>query len=193
MVLPTIPLGVQNHGQIELPFCLHTNASTQKLILSDILSALSGQGIRKFVIMNGHGGNDFKPLIRELQPKFPEIFISLIEWFRILDHANYFEEQGDHAGEMETSIIMHLFPELVLPLQEAGYGMAKNFRLSGLNKKVAWAPRKWDKVTEDTGIGNPKKASSEKGKKFVSDVTDIIANYFLELHTADINNLYETK
>lgn len=34
MVLPTIPLGVQNPGQIELPFCLHTTPYTQKLISS---------------------------------------------------------------------------------------------------------------------------------------------------------------
>ena len=37
MVLPVIPLGVQNMGQIELPFCLHTKPSTQKIILEDIL------------------------------------------------------------------------------------------------------------------------------------------------------------
>lgn len=191
MVLPTIPLGVQNLGQINLPFCLHTRMSTQLLILEDIVSALSGQGINKLVIMNGHGGNNFKQLVRELQPKFPEIFISLVEWFTILNQTNYFEEEGDHANEMETSIILHYFPELVLPLNEAGDGSAKQFKLTGLKDKIAWAPRQWDKVSEDTGIGNPKKASAEKGKQFLADVTSTIARYFVKLAACNINDLYE--
>ncbi len=191
MVLPTIPLGIQNPGQIELPFCLHTRPSTQKLILEDIVKALYNQGIKKLVIMNGHGGNDFKPMIREIQPEFPEMIISQTEWFKIMDKDNYFEEKGDHADEMETSIIMHYFPNLVLPLNEAGSGTAKKFSISGLNTNVAWASRKWDKVSEDTGIGNPKKATPEKGKKFLDDVTTILADFFVELANCKLENLYE--
>ncbi|MCK7534672.1 MAG: creatininase family protein [Marinilabiliales bacterium] len=113
MVLPTIPLGVQNPGQIDIAFCLHTKPSTQIIIFKDIVEALYKQGIRKLVLMNGHGGNDFKPMIREIQPQFPEMLISLVEWFKILDLSEYFEEEGDHANEMETSVIMHYFPHLV--------------------------------------------------------------------------------
>jgi len=191
MVLPVIPLGVQNMGQIELPFCLHTKPSTQKAIFEDILTALNGQGIKKFVLMNGHGGNDFKPLVRELQPQFPEMFISLVEWFKMLDLSEYFEDEGDHAGEMETSVIQYYFPEFILPLDEAGEGKAKKFKLGGLNDKTAWAPRRWNKVSEDTGIGNPKAATPEKGKKFLDDVTTKIGDYFVELAKCDVGDLYE--
>lgn len=191
MVLPVIPLGVQNMGQIELPFCLHTKPSTQKIILEDIVSALNKHGIKKLVLMNGHGGNDFKPLIREIQPQFPELFISLVEWFKMLDLSEYFEDEGDHAGEMETSVIQYYFPEFILPLEEAGEGKAKKFKLEGLNNKTAWAPRRWDKVSEDTGIGNPKAATPEKGKKFLDDVTTKIGNYFVELANCDVNDLYK--
>ena len=191
MVLPVIPLGAQNMGQIDMPFCLHTKPSTQLIILKDILTALSRQGIKKLVLMNGHGGNDFKPLVRELQPQFPDVFISLVEWFRMFDQTDYFEEAGDHANEMETSIIMHFFPGLVRPLDEAGLGEAKAFKLNGLKNKTAWAPRLWDKVSADTGVGNPKKATAEKGKKFVDDVTTQIADYFVELAACDLGDMYE--
>lgn len=191
MVLPTIPLGVQNVGQIHLPFCLHTTPSTQTVILKDIVSALVGQGIKKLVIMNGHGGNDFKPIVRELQPQFPTIFLSLVEWFKILDESNYFEEGGDHANEMETSVILHYYPELVRPLDEAGDGTPKTSKLKSFREKIAWAPRQWDKVSEDTGVGNPKKASAEKGERFINDVTDKIAFYFVELAKCDPDDLYE--
>ena len=191
MVLPAIPLGSQNVGQVDMPFCLHTPPSTQTIILKDIVTALNRQGIHKLIIMNGHGGNDFKPIVRELQPLFPDVFLSLVEWFKILDPSKYFEEDGDHANEMETSIIMHYFPELVRPLEEAGEGKAKSHKLKAMRKKVAWAPRQWDKVSEDTGVGNPKKSSPEKGKVFVEEVSRRIADYFVELAACDINDLYE--
>ena len=191
MVLPTIPLGVQNMGQIELPFCLHTRPSTQRLILEDILTALYQQGIRKFVLMNGHGGNDFKAMIRELQPQYPELFFCLVEWFGMLDPSCYFEEDGEHAGEMETSIMMHYFPELVLPLEDAGDGKTRSFGLEGLRNKTAWAPRRWDKISEDTGVGDPRRATAEKGEKFLNDVTTKIADFFVELAENKLEDLYE--
>jgi creatinine amidohydrolase len=191
MVLPTIPLGVQNPGQIDLPFCLHTKPSTQTLIFKDIVEALYHQGIRKLVLMNGHGGNDFKPMIREIQPQFPEMLISLIEWFKILDLSEYFEEDGDHAGEMETSVILHYFPHLVLPLHEFGDGEAKSSKLKGVLNKTAWIPRQWNKVTDDTGVGNPKKATAEKGRKYLDDITSKIGDFFVEFAGCNLEDLYE--
>jgi creatinine amidohydrolase len=191
MVLPVIPLGIQNMGQIELPFCLHTRLSTQQMILEDMLSALYNQGIRKFVLLNGHGGNDFKKIVRDLQPEFPDMLISIVEWFKLFPLAQHFEEEGDHANEMETSVIMHYFPELVRHLEEAGDGKVKKFKLKSLQEKVAWTPRHWDKVSDDTGVGNPKKASAEKGKKFLDDVTTKIGDYLVELTECDLDNLYE--
>jgi creatinine amidohydrolase len=191
MVLPTIPLGVQNPGQIDLPFCLHTPPSTQLIIMEDIVRALYNQGIQKLLVMNGHGGNDFKPLIREILPKFPGMFIALNEWFKLVPNSDFFEEDGDHANEMETSIILYYFPHLVRPLDEAGEGKAKKFNLKGLNDKTAWTPRRWDKVTKDTGVGNPKKATAEKGEKFLEKITSQIGDFILELALSDVNNLYD--
>ena len=58
-VLPTIPFGV-NTGQLDIPLCLNLNPSTQSLVLRDLATALAGQGVPKLVILNGHGGNDFR-------------------------------------------------------------------------------------------------------------------------------------
>jgi creatinine amidohydrolase len=191
MVLPTIPLGVQNPGQIEMPFCLHTRPSTQIRILKDIVKALYNQGIRKLVIMNGHGGNDFKPAIREVMPQFDGMFIALTEWFKLVPLSDYFEEEGDHANEMETSIIMHYLPDLVLPLEEAGEGKANKFRIKSLENKIAWTPRQWDKVTNDTGVGNPIKSSAEKGERFLETVTSKIADLLVEIAGCNTSDLYE--
>src|SRR5690554_4503487 len=77
MVLPTVPFGVQNPGQIDMPFCLHMRPSTQITVLTDIVKALHSHGIKKLLIMNGHGVNDFKPHIREVMPQFKGMFIAL--------------------------------------------------------------------------------------------------------------------
>ena len=191
MVLPTIPLGVQNPGQIELPFCLHTRPSTQFRILSDVIHDLYGQGIHKIVLLNGHGGNDFKSFIRELQPGYPGMFIGLVEWFSIFNNSDFFEEPGDHAGEMETSIMLHYFPEMVLPLENAGDGSSKKFIIEALEKKVAWTPRQWDKISRDTGVGNPEKATPQKGKKFLDKLTGEIAKFLTELGKAGSTDIYE--
>lgn len=190
IVLPCVPFGV-NTGQLDIPFTINVNPSTQHSILEDIAESLVNQGIEKLVIMNGHGGNDFKQIIRELQPRFPELFISTLDWWKILDTSSYFDEPGDHGGEMETSNLLYINPEIMLPLEEAGDGKAKKFKLTAMKEGWAWAPREWTKISEDTGVGNPGKATKEKGEKFLHDVTSKIANYLIELADADLDDLYE--
>ncbi len=181
MVLPPIPLGAQNPGQRELPFCIHARYETQKLVLSDIVESLNTQNIKILVIMNGHGGNSFKPMIRDLAIDFPEMLIVNCDWFAVESRKGYFEEEfDDHAGEQETSVMMHYHPELV-NLQAAGNGDSKVFAIDSLNNKTGWVPRNWSKASIDTGVGNPKKSTAAKGAKYADIVTDKIAVLFNEL------------
>ena len=142
MVMPPIGMGSQNPGQRELPFCIHTRYETQKAILTDIVSSLYVQGIRKLVIINGHGGNTFKSMIRDLSVDYPDFLIASSEWYTVLKVKDYFENPGDHADEVETS---------------------------------------WGKVSKDTGVGDPRGASVEKGKKFAEAVAEKYAKLFDEL------------
>ncbi len=188
VVLPTVPFGV-NTGQLDLKLTINMNPSTQLALLGDIARALSGQGLKKLVILNGHGGNDFRQMIRELQPQI-DLFICTINWWTCVDASGYFTEPGDHAGEMETSIMQSLQPDLVLPLSEAGPGKARKFRVVGLRDGWAWAPRRWTQVTDDTGTGNPAAATAAKGEKFLAAVTEKIGDFLVDLAKADTKNLY---
>ncbi len=181
MVLPAIPLGAQNPGQRELPFCIHARYETQKLVLSDIVESLNKQDIHILIIMNGHGGNSFKPMIRDLTIDYPEMLIVNCDWFAVEPRKGYFEEEfDDHAGEQETSVMMHYRPDLV-NLEIAGNGDSKAFAIESLNKKIGWVPRDWSKASFDTGVGNPKKSTAIKGAKYADVVTDKIAVLFNEL------------
>ena len=147
---------------------------------TDIVSSLYVQGIRKLVIINGHGGNTFKSMIRDLSVDYPDFLIASSEWYTVLKVKDYFENPGDHADEVETSVMMHYHPELV-NLEEAGSGEYKTFAVQSLNEKVAWIPRNWGKVSKDTGVGDPRGASAEKGKKFAEAVAEKYARLFDEL------------
>ena len=72
MVMPYVTAGSQNPGQRELDFCIHYRYETQKAILSDLVASLYAQGYRKMVIINGHGGNTFKSMIRDLSLDYPD-------------------------------------------------------------------------------------------------------------------------
>jgi len=189
VVLPTVPFGV-NTGQRDIRLCLNMNPSTQALVLGDIARSLDGQGISKLVILNSHGGNDFRQIVRELQPTCG-VFIASINWWNCVDPKPFYDEPGDHAGELETSVMMEIAPELVLPLSEAGAGKARRFRVGGLKDGLAWAPRSWNQVTDDTGSGDPSKGTRDKGVRHLEAVTTRIGAFLAELAEADIESMYE--
>jgi len=190
IVLPAVPFGV-NTGQLDVKLCLNMNPSTQALVLSDLADSVVRAGVRKLVILNGHGGNDFRQMIRELQPS-TSIFLCAINWYSCLDPAPFFATPGDHAGELETSMLLHLAPGLVRPLDEAGPGRARRFRVRGLREGWVWAPREWTRVTDDTGVGDPRDATALKGQRFFSAVTERIAGFLVELANTDPRDLYES-
>lgn len=188
IVLPTVPFGVQT-GQLDIPLCLNLNPGTQAAILADLAHALAGQGIRRLVILNGHGGNDFRAIIRELQPK-TDLFLCTINWWNCVDPRPFFHTPGDHAGELETSVIMHVAPGLALPLDQAGSGAERKARIAGLREGWAWAPRPWTRISQDTGVGDPSASTPEKGEAFFRAVTERIGGFLVELAAADLDDLY---
>lgn len=186
MVLPPISLGAQNPGQRDEPFCIHARYETQKMILTDIVASLYHQGMRKMVVVNGHGGNSFKPMVRDLAVDYPDFLIVLVDWFAVVPQKDYFENKDDHAGELETSAMLYYYPEIT-DLSKAGAGEGRPFKIKGLTDGTGWTPRIWNKATSDTGIGNPALATAEKGERYVHEVVNRIAALLVDLTS---NTLY---
>jgi creatinine amidohydrolase len=189
IVLPTIPFGVQT-GQADIPFCLNMMPSTQALVLRDIVQSLEATTVGKLVIVNGHGGNDFRQMIRELQVMTP-IMLATVNWWQVAPAREVFTEPGDHGGELETSVMMHIEPALVRPLGEAGPGIERKPNIAALRERWAWTPRPWTRVSEDTGIGNPAASSAAKGQAFFDAVTEKIASFLVELAAGEPETLYD--
>jgi creatinine amidohydrolase len=188
-VLPTIPFGV-NTGQLDVMLDINMYPSTQFFILRDVVETLNRHGINKLIILNSHGGNDFKAMIRELGAKFSDMFICQCNWFQAIDQKEFFDHKDDHAGEMETSLLLYLRPDLVLPLDEAADGASKKFKFNAIREGWAWAERQWTKLTESTGVGDPRQANREKGERFFKKVTEKIALFIEEIANTNKEDFY---
>lgn len=190
IVLPTVPFGV-NTGQRDIYLDINMNPSAQFAVLKDILEVLDRQGVKKFMLLNSHGGNNWKAIIRELGGVFPEMFLCVTHWPETVNKSDYFEVQGDHADEMETSLLLHLTPQWVLPRKDWGAGNEKKNKIRAFREAWAWTERPWSKISKDTGVGDPSKATAEKGERFFKAVCQKMGQLMIDIVKADINDLYQ--
>jgi len=189
IVLPCIPFGV-NTGQTDITLDMNLMPSTQLHILRDLITVLDRQGIKKLVVFNSHGGNNFRTMLRELGVEFPEMLLVETNWFKAIDREEYVEEGGDHADEVETSLVLHLRPDLVGPLEEAGDGAEKQPRIAAFKEPWVWRERPWSTITESTGTGDPRKATAEKGARLFKDLTEKFAKLFVDIAAVDKDDFY---
>ena len=189
IVLPAIPFG-NNGQQLDQVATIHCSTSTAQSILRDVATSLTTQGIDRLVILNGHGGNEFKPIVRDLQFEFDLLVVVLNFWaFAQNVHDATFEEKtGDHANEMETSLLMHLRPDWVV-MSQAGPGERIPFKLKSIKEAGGWTPRPWSKVHPDTGSGDPSAATPDKGATYFKAVSHGIAKLLVELSAAEKGDL----
>jgi len=185
-LLPTIPYGV-NSNLFGFPMTINMNPSTQLKVLQDIVESLRHAGVNRLLILNGHGGNDFNPLQRELYDC--GVFIAVCNWWMVGSDlaGEIFESTGDHADEMETSVALHLFPEFVAPLSQADDGRTRTTRFEAINRGWVKITRPWHKFTVNSGAGNPAKASAQKGKRYIDAVVARIADFLVELAKAELD------
>ena len=124
--LPTLPYGV-DCNLMEFPLTIHVRQSTLDLMITEIVSSLKHHGIKKILLINGHGGNDFSALIRQIQSDL-DVHMFWCNMYEVGKdkYKKIFENIDDHAGELETSIALALFPNLV-ELQKANNGDYKAY------------------------------------------------------------------
>ena len=185
LLLPAIPFGM-DHSQVNSQVATITmRAATQQAVLYDVAESLVRQGIDRLVVLNFHGGNDFRSLIRDVMYDLP-LFIVQVNGPDLADCRDLLDDPGGfHANEFETSFMLHLAPEWVAPLESAGDGTATESKLPVVTSTPGvWAPRDWPTLTSDTGVGNPKKATAEKGRQILDRLVKSLAPALEELSKA---------
>ncbi|MBU0637635.1 MAG: creatininase family protein [Planctomycetes bacterium] len=184
--LPTIPYGV-DCNLAEFPLTIHVSQATLDAMVREIVTSLCGHGIHKIVIVNGHGGNDFVPLVRQIQSDLP-VHVFLCDWWKVGRdcYDEIFERPDDHAGEFETSVALALFPELV-ELEVAGDGQARRFRFEALERGWVRTSRDFSRLNDQSGVGDPARATAEKGRRYLELVCQRLSAFLVELAQSPID------
>jgi len=192
LCLPVIPFGVSFHHR-QFWGTIYISPRTFKNYVNDVCLALNYYGIRKIVIVNGHGGNlaVLMELARELSEKM--VLVSIFQWWevasKLLPDLFKPQERG-HAGAEETSMNLALHPHIV-----------------DMDKAVDEEPRKHLTQTEGIALsldtidktssgvsGVSTTASAEKGKNiFEVAVNELVKHVELLKKTVVKDSIHKSK
>lgn len=171
LLLPVLWLGASEH---HLPFggTLTATLPTYEQMLVELLTPLLGSGFRRAMLLNGHGGN-IDPLhvaLRRLENQFPQAILTGAAYWEIAEAELAALCQGPrktmgHACELETSMILHLRPELVRRELIADDPDPTPAAL----RSVFWA-RDFSRRTDHGAVGHPERADAERGRLMLDTV-----------------------
>ena len=192
-LLPAIPYGTETN-QMRFPLAMNLNPSTLGLVVRDLVDSLAQHNIRKLLILNSHGGNDLKPLLRELYGK-TAVHVFLCDWFRGASadvQKQVFAAPDDHAGEMETSLALAYFGHLVAVDAQSGRlaaddGVTRQTRFDAVNRGWVSITRPWHLLTTNTGAGNPHAASAEKGQQLMQALVERLSRFLVDLAASPLD------
>ncbi|SIO58745.1 creatinine amidohydrolase [Singulisphaera sp. GP187] len=171
LLLPVLWMGASEH---HLPFggTLTATLPTYELMLMELLTPLLRDGFRRTMLLNGHGGN-IDPLriaLRRLDTQFPQAVLTGAAYWELAEAEIAALCQGPrktmgHACEIETSMIMHLRPDLVrkdLILDDPDPD-------TGALRSITWA-RDFGRRTDHGAVGYPEAADADRGRKMLEAI-----------------------
>ena len=194
VLLPTMPYGTETN-QMAFPLAMNVNPSTLFAVVKDLIDSLAHHGIRKIVLLNSHGGNELKALLREMFGKTPA-HLFLCNWYQAVADVQreLFDQPDDHAGEMETSFALAYFPHLVARRADgslaADEGKMAATRFDAVNQGWITITRPWHLLTTHIGAGNPHAATAEKGRRMMEVLVERLATFLVELSAAKIDERF---
>ena len=122
--------------------------------------------------------------------------IFLCNWYQIIAdlYGPVFENRDDHAGEVETSLIMAYFPHLVATNSDgrliADQGTAATSRFKAINEGWVSITRPWHLLTTNAGSGNPHAASADKGRKLMEALVERLGSFLVDLSNSEIDDRF---
>jgi creatinine amidohydrolase len=165
LLVPALPFSMsQCHGPV--PGTVWLRPETLAAVLRDVVLSLQAQGIHQVVIVNAHGGNPvLEPAVEELNRTCSDMMVILPEFYGGAEVSALFDHSDVdvHAGEMETSFMLALCPDLVGP-ERADCVPAVGRSFFDYAFLLTWAP--------DGVLGVPSAASVEKGRRALQVVAE---------------------
>ena len=163
LVAPPLPWGLSDH-HLGFPGTISLHPETFYAVIRDVITSLLGHGFRRFLLVNGHGGNialDDVVCVR-LRRETDVDFVAALTYFLLSP------EPVGHAGEVEASYALALAPELVKPARlTPGHPVAGRPDLAPA--VVPWA---FHELTRTGNLGDPTLATTEQGRALLAPMLD---------------------
>jgi len=171
-VLPVISYGVSfEHKPM---FNVSLRNSTLSTMICDACISLAENRVKEIIILNGHHGNmgALQYIAQELHGKLPrDVRVHTIHYWHTM------KSEFDHAGEVETSLVLAIAPELV----RMDRAVPNSKKLSKSKAYNTNAPGSFPKITGNGVWGDPRKATAAKGEKWIQEITSGLAKTITEL------------
>ncbi|MFI6023481.1 creatininase family protein [Streptomyces sp. NPDC051287] len=179
-LLPPVTVSC-SHEHAAWPGTVSISSVTLHAVVRDIAESLRRSGVDALVVVNGHGGNYvLGNVVQEASARGERtaLYPAAEDWETALPRAGVETSAltDMHAGEIETSILLHAHPELVRPGHESADFTADDRRhLLTLGMSA---------YTESGVIGRPSLGSAEKGKELLASLADSFGAVFELLTSA---------
>ncbi|ODA69419.1 Creatinine amidohydrolase [Streptomyces sp. AVP053U2] len=173
-LLPPVTIGC-SHEHAAWPGTVSISSVTLHAVVRDIADSLRRSGVDTLVVVNGHGGNYvLGNVVQEscARGEHMALFPAPEDWETALRHAGVETSllTDMHAGEIETSVLLHTRPELLRPGYETSDHVADDRRrLLTLGMSA---------YTDSGVIGRPSLGSAEKGREILVSLVDSFGAYF---------------
>jgi creatinine amidohydrolase len=193
-LLPTVPYGTETN-MVRFPLAVNVQPTTLFRFVTDIVESCVRSGVKKIVLLNSHGGNDMKALLRELYSHV-DAHIFLCNWYTTFSdvYQEIYEHQDDHAGEMETSFILAYQPHLVDKTADGRLtgddGATAKTRFDAVNRGWVSITRPWHLLTTASGSGDPHKADAAKAEKTMSVLVERLGQFLVDLSAAPLDEKF---
>lgn len=174
-VLPAIYYGVSYEHDPK--FNASVDYNTLVDFISSVCLSMSKKGIQKVFLINGHHGNT--GLLQYVGQNIQSRYGLKSNFFYFINYWQMIDRKFDHAGEVETSLMMAINPEFVdINAAKQGFDIRdkiddQNLFRHGINMSIN-NPGGFVKFTKNGVWGNPLKASPEEGQRLLSQIIDKI-------------------
>ncbi|MGA2462479.1 MAG: creatininase family protein [Candidatus Bathyarchaeia archaeon] len=177
LVLPVLPFG-DSSDMMGFTGSISLKPETVLSVLKDVCASLIEHGFTKIIFLNGHLGNVWPITAAVEESKRENVRFAQVDWWRLVEAlCAGMIEHGGHAGEVGTSIVKVLRPELV---QENEMVAEKARDLGFASFALIETYPEYHELTSSGVLGDPKLASVEQGKKVLAMSIDYLRKFIEE-------------
>lgn len=181
--LPPLQFGYDGNMK-GFPLAINLQPTTIIRIVHDIGMSLSESGIKYLFMLNGHGGNELKTILRELK-RDVDLFICGANWWDSVPDvlARVCPAGGDHANDFETAACLHIVPQLV-KMEKADAGTMNEPTIADFKDGWIKFSRPWKTFAPSSGAGDPRGTNVEAGKELLEAASDRVGGFLSRLSVA---------